>query len=79
MSKIKKYIPVIVTLSLGLVVLISQVLLKSRSIKASPTETQNKLKLHYESNLKNVKYQKLGKTVNLSNSIGSLTKIKFLL
>lgn len=62
-TSMKKYIPVIVTLGLGLSVLTSQVLFKSDEIKASPVKVRNKVSLHYENKYKEIFYIKNGKKV----------------
>ncbi len=77
MTSIKKYIPVLATLSLGLVVLISQVFLKSKEINASPGKVQNKLNLHYQNNLKDVFIEKNGKMTSLKELDSKIIIVNF--
>jgi thiol-disulfide isomerase/thioredoxin len=77
MTSIKKYIPVLATLSLGLVVLISQVFLKSKEINASPGKVQNKLNLHYQNNLKDVSIVKNGKKSSLDKIDSKIIIVNF--
>ena len=77
MTSIKKYIPIIATLSLGLVVLISQVFFKGRDINASPSKMQNKLKLHYENNFKNIEFESNGKKISLKDSKAPVVILNF--
>lgn len=77
MTSIKKYIPVLATLSLGLVVLISQVFLKSKEINASPGKVQNKLNLHYQNNLKDVFIVKNGKRTALNKLNSKIIILNF--
>ena len=77
MTSIKKYIPVLATLSLGLIVLISQVFLKSKEINASPGKVQNKMNLHYENNLKEIFITKNGKKRSLISLDSKIIIVNF--
>lgn len=77
MSSIKKYIPVIATLTLGISVLLSQVFFKSKDINASPSKKENKLNLHYESVFKELKYSDKGKKKIVSKQSSPVVIVNF--
>ncbi len=77
MTSIKKYIPVLATLSLGIVVLGSQVFFKGRNINASPSKEVNKVKLHYENNLKGIEFFEGDKKLLLKDSKAPVVIINF--
>lgn len=77
MTAMKKYIPIVATLFLGIVVLGSQVFFKSRDIKASPSKDTNKINLHYENNLKEVVYKDKGKAFKLKESKAPVVILNF--
>jgi len=77
MTSMKKYIPVLATLSLGIVVLGSQVLFKGRNINASPSKEVNRVKLHYENNLKGIEFFENDKKFSLSATKAPVVIINF--